>query len=196
MGHRPLPGRMQPHMGMMAPGPMLPQRIGTPPSVPPMAMARSHTPSPETVLPVSSHSSAGTARAEDTQTKSTSQQGTQTVSTKKKPSSRPSSRRNSEDKTAQSPQGKKKEEVKVEKETTNKETSSKETTSKETTVLKQAPQPQRQRQGMQQMISWAATIYLNAFLLLLTLTPNTWIFMRVWRASKKKKNETSKQSAL
>ncbi|XP_068724461.1 protein LSM14 homolog A-B-like [Montipora capricornis] len=147
MGHRPLPGRMQPHMGMMAPGPMLPQRIGTPPSVPPMAMARSHTPSPETVLPVSSHSSTGTARAEDTQTKSTSQQGTQTVSTKKKPSSRPSSRRNSEDKTAQSPQAKKKEEVKVEKETTNKETSSKETSSKETTVLKQAPQPQRQRQG-------------------------------------------------
>lgn len=143
LAHRPtMPGRMQHPMGMMQPGPMMPQRIGTPPSVAPMAMARSHTPSPETVLPVASSTTTANPKAEDTHPIKTSQQGTQTVTRKKRPSSRPSSRRNSDDRTVQQLQEQKKEEVKVEKEKI-----SKETDVKETTVETPAPQPQRQRQG-------------------------------------------------
>ena len=138
-----MPGRMQHPMGMMQPGPMMPQRIGTPPSVAPMAMTRSHTPSPETVLPVASSTTTGNPKAEDTHPIKTSQQATQTVTRRKRPSSRPSSRRNSEDRTVQQLQEQKKEEVKVEKEKI-----SKETDIKETTVEPPAPQPQRQRQGI------------------------------------------------
>lgn len=143
MAHRPMPGSMQPHMGMMPPGPMMPQRIGTPPTMPPMPMARSHTPSPETVLPVASSSNTADIK-EDAQPKATLQQGTQTDSKKKKPSSRPSSRRNSMDKTAQPPPVKKKQEVKVDKEAADKEI-----TNKETSGVNQAPalEPQKQRQG-------------------------------------------------
>ena len=155
MAHRPMPGSMQHHMGMMPPGPMMPQRIGTPPTVPSMPMGRSHTPSPEPVLPVAS--SAGDVKEGEAETKRTNvqqrtqtvpKQGTQTVSTKKKPSSRPSSRRNSEDKTEQPPREKKKEEVKVDKETANKET-----TNKETPRGNQTPEPQRQRQGTEQALN-------------------------------------------
>lgn len=153
MAHRPMPGSMQHHMGMMPPGPMMPPRIGTPPTVPSMPMGRSHTPSPEPVLPVAS--SAGDVKEGEAETKRTLQQGTrtvpkqgtQTVSTKKKPSSRPSSRRNSEDKTEQPPREKKKEEVKVDKETANKET-----TNKEAPRGNQTPEPQRQRQGTEQAL--------------------------------------------
>lgn len=137
-----MPGRMQHPMGMMPPGPMMQQRIGTPPSVAPMAMTRTHTPSPETVLPVPSSASTGNSKAEDTHPKNTSQQATQTVTRKKRPSSRPSSRRNSEDRTVQQPQEQKKEEVKVEKEKI-----SKETENKESTAEHPAPQLQRQRQS-------------------------------------------------
>ena len=118
-------------------------------------MGRSHTPSPEPVLPVVS--SAGDAKEGEAGTKRTNvqqgpqtvpKQGTQTVSTKKKPSSRPSSRRNSEDKTEQPPREKKKEEVKVDKETANKET-----TNKEAPRGNQTPEPQRQRQGTEQALN-------------------------------------------
>ena len=162
MAHRPMPGNMQHHMGMMPPGPMMPPRIGTPPTVPSMPMARSHTPSPEPVLPVTSTSV--DVKEGQTQTKSTLQQGTQTIpkqgtqsaSTKKKPSSRPSSRRNSEDKTEQPPREKKKEEAKVDKETANKV----ETTNKEAPRGNQTPepQPQRQRQGIEQALKFSIII--------------------------------------
>lgn len=139
MPHRPMPGHMQPHMGMMPPGPMMPQRVATPPAVPPMPMTRSRTPSPQTVLPVTSNTKSEEVKAGESESRTTSQQGTQTVQTKKKPSSRPSSRKNSEDKTEQPQESKKKQEVKQ---------SHKETTNKETTEGNQmTAEPQKQRQG-------------------------------------------------
>ncbi|KAJ7376634.1 hypothetical protein OS493_033514 [Desmophyllum pertusum] len=87
----------KPHPGMM-PGPMMPPRIPTPPPVQPMPMSRSHTPSPETVLPVASSSNTEEVKGGETQDKTMSQQGTQTIQAKRR-TSRTSSRRSSEDKT-------------------------------------------------------------------------------------------------
>ena len=135
-----MPGPMPPHPGMMPPGPMMPPRIPTPPPVQPMPLSRSHTPSPETVLPVASSSKTEDNKDDITQDKTTARQGTQTVQTKKRPSSRPSSRRSSEDKT-EAAQEKKKQEVK-----------DKEIANTESTGANQSAEPQKQRQGMGKMI--------------------------------------------
>ena len=91
---RQVPGHI--HPGMV--GPLFPQRIPTPPPAQPMPLSRSHTPSPETIVPVLSPSNPGEVKMEETPVKTTSQQGTQTVQPKRR-SSRSSSRRSSEDKT-------------------------------------------------------------------------------------------------
>lgn len=134
--HTQMPGSMQPHPGMIPPGPMLPPRIPTPPLVQPMPIVRSHTPSPETTLPEAPSSNTQEVKSEDTKDKSTAQQGTQTVLPKRRPSSRASSRRSSEDKTETVQQEKKKQETK-----------DKENTSKDSSGTNQAAEPQKQRQG-------------------------------------------------
>lgn len=137
---RPMPGHIQPPMGMMPPPAVMPQRIGTPPAIPTMPLSRGHSPSPDSVLPGSSSTKSAESQGNESHSRTTSQQGTQTVQTKKKPSSRPSSRRNSEDKTEQPLESKKKPEVKKEEKET---TSSKEATGGNQTQA----EPQKQRQG-------------------------------------------------
>lgn len=134
-----MPGPIPPHPAMMPPGPMMPPRIPTPPTV--QHLTRSHTPSPETVTPVVSTSKTEDKREDTAHDKSTAQQGTQTVQAKKKPSSRPSSRRGSVDKTAASQEKKKKQEF-VDKETFN----------KDPTEETQSTEPQKQKQGLGNMI--------------------------------------------
>ena len=141
---RPLPGHMQTPMGMMPPPAVMPQRIGTPPTMPPMPLSRGHSPSLDSVLPRSSSTKSAEGQGNESHNRTTSQQGTQTVQTKKKPSSRPSSRRNSEDKTEQPQESKKKPEIKKEE---------KETTRKEATGGNQTPaEPQKQRQGIKKLV--------------------------------------------
>lgn len=120
---------------------MIPPRIPTPPTVQPVPLSRSHTPSPETVTPVVSTSKTEDKRGDTAHDKSTAQQGTQTVQAKKKPSSRPSSRRGSVDKTAASQEKKKKQEVADE-----------ETFNKDPTEETQSTEPQKQKQGLGNMI--------------------------------------------
>ena len=134
--HAQMPGSMQPHPGMIPPGSMMPPRIPTPPLVQPMPIVRSHTPSPETVLPEAPSSHTQEVKSDDTKDKSTAQQGTQTVQPRRRPSSRASSRRSSEDKTETVLQEKKKEETK-----------DKENTTKDLSGTNQSAEPQRQRQG-------------------------------------------------
>ena len=142
---RPMPGHMQPPMGMMPPPAVMPQRIGTPPAIPPLPLSRGHSPSPDSVLPGSSSTKSAESQGNESRSRTTSQQGTQTVQTKKKPSSRPSSRRNSEDKTEQPLESKKKPEVKKEEKET--------TSSKEATGGNQTPaEPQKQRQGIKKLV--------------------------------------------
>ena len=142
---RPMPGHMQPPMGMMPPPAVMPQRIGTPPAIPPMPLSRGHSPSPDSVLPGSSSTKSAERQGNESHGRTTSQQGTQTVQTKKKPSSRPSSRRNSEDKTEQPLESKKKPEVKKEEKET--------TSSKEASGGNQTPaEPQKQRQGIKKLV--------------------------------------------
>ena len=97
----------QMHQSVM--GPLMPPRIPTPPLGSPMGhpVQRSHSPSPETVMPIGMLPKAE-PKMQDTQTVPTSQQGTQTTPQRKRTSSR-SSRRNSEEK-AESQQDSKKEE--------------------------------------------------------------------------------------
>ena len=136
-----MPGPIPPHPAMMPPGPMMPPRIPTPPTVQHVPLSRSHTPSPETVTPVVSTSKTEDKRGDTAHDKSTAQQGTQTVQAKKKPFSKPSSRRGSVDKTAASQEKKKKQEV-VDKETFN----------KDPTEETQSTEPQKQKQGLGNMI--------------------------------------------
>ena len=92
---QPFPDR---HPGMP---PMMPPRIPTPPVNAPagIQMHRSHTPSPETVMPIGVPPQAEQAAEGTAQTNSTIQQATQTTPQRKK-AGRSSSRRSSEDKAA------------------------------------------------------------------------------------------------